>query len=64
MHYYPFAVNLGRCNGSCNTLDGPSSRICVPNKTEDVDLNAFNMIIGTNESKALTKHSSLSVFFR
>ena len=19
--YYPFAVNLGRCTGSCNTLD-------------------------------------------
>ena len=34
--YYPFMVNLGRCNGSCNTLNDLSSRIYVPNKTEDV----------------------------
>ena len=34
--YYPFMVNLGRCYGSCNTLNDLSSRIRVPNKTEDV----------------------------
>ena len=27
LHYYPFMVNLDRCNGSCNTLDDPSGRI-------------------------------------
>ena len=30
---YPFMVNLNKCNGSCNTLDGSLDRICVPNKT-------------------------------
>ena len=25
---YPFKVNLDRYNGSCNTLDDPSDRIC------------------------------------
>ena len=35
--YYPFMVNLDKCNGSCNnTLDDPSNRICVPNKTKHV----------------------------
>ena len=32
LHYYPLMVSLD--NGSCNTLDDPSDRICVPNKTE------------------------------
>ena len=36
-------VSLDRRNGSCNTLDDLSSRICVPNK-EDVNSNVFNMI--------------------
>ena len=56
--YYPFAVNLDRCMGSCNTLNDLSNRICVPNKTEDLNLNVFNMIKGINESKTLTKHIS------
>ena len=32
-HYYPFVVKLDRCVGSCNTLNGLSNKICVPNKT-------------------------------
>ena len=51
MRYYPFMVNLDRCNGSCSFLDDPSGRICVPNKTDDINLNVFNMITRTNESK-------------
>ena len=31
--FYPFAVKLDRCVGSCNTLNELSSKACVPNKT-------------------------------
>ena len=48
-HYYPFAVKLDRCVGSCNTLNDLSSKLCVPNKTEDLNLSAFNMITGIIE---------------
>ena len=44
--YYPFAVNLDTC--SCNTPNDLSNRICVPNKTGDLNLNVFNMITGIN----------------
>ena len=30
LHYYPFAVNLDRCVGSCNTLNDLSNKVCVP----------------------------------
>ena len=33
-HYYPFAVKLDRCVGSCNTLNNFSNKLCVLNKTE------------------------------
>ena len=57
-HYYPFAVKLDKCVGSCNILNDLSNKICVPNKTEDLDLSVFNMISRINESKTLTKHTS------
>ena len=28
-HQYPFAVNLDRCVGSCNTLYDLSNKVCV-----------------------------------
>ena len=58
LYYYPFAVKLDRCVGSCNTLNNLSNKVCVPSKTEDLNLSVFNMIIGINESKILTKHIS------
>ena len=57
-HYNSFAVNLDRCVGSCNTINDLSNKVCVPNKTEDLNLSIFNMITGINESKTLTKHIS------
>ena len=58
LHDYPFAVTLDRCAGSCNTIDHRSSRVCVPNKAEALNLHIFSMITGINESKTLTKHIS------
>ena len=50
-------ARLGGCNGSCNTLDDPSSRCRVANKT-NVNLNVFNMITRINKSNTLMKHIS------
>ena len=43
-------VNLGRCNWGCNTHDD----VCLPNKTEDVNLNV--LIPSLNESVTLKQH--------
>ena len=51
LHYYPFTVKLDRSVGSCNTLNNLSNKLCVPYKTEDLNLSMFNMIKGINESK-------------
>ena len=58
LHYYPFSVKLDRCVGSFNTLNDLSNKVYVPNKSEDLNLNVFNMITGINESKWLKKHIS------
>ena len=57
-HYYPFAVELDRYVGSCNTLSYLSNKVFVPNKTEDLYRSIFSMITGTNELKTLAKHIS------
>ena len=44
LHYFLFAVKLDRYVGSCNTLNDLSNKVCVPNKTEDLNVSVFNMI--------------------
>ena len=56
-NYYPFAVKLDKCVGSCNTLNEFSNKVCVTNKIEHLNLSLFNMIQGINEPKN-NKHTS------
>ena len=45
-------ITLDRCNGSCNSVDDLSAKICVPN------VKVFNMITKMNETKSLIKYIS------
>ena len=56
-HYYLFATKLDVLE-VVNTLNDLSYKVCVSNKTEDLNLSVFNRITGINESKTLTKHIS------
>ena len=55
LHCCPFVVKSDRCVGSCNTLNDLSNKVCISNKTEDLNLSVFNMITEINEWKTLTK---------
>ena len=46
---------MNRCVRSCNTLNNLSNKVCVSNKTEDLNLSVFSMI-RINELKIMTKH--------
>ena len=49
-------ISLGTSNGSCNSANDLSMRICVPSKTKDADVKVFNMITNKNEAKTMANH--------
>ena len=49
---YPFVISLNKYAGSCNVS---SPKICVPKKTKDANVKAFNMIRNKDEAKAMTE---------
>ena len=55
IHCYPFSFKLHSCVGSCNTLNDLSNKVCVPNKTDDLNLSVFDMITVMNESKKINE---------
>ena len=40
LHYYPFAIKLDRCVGSCNIVNDLSHNVCVP-KTQTFKYRCF-----------------------
>ena len=55
-HYYSFSFILDGCFGSCNDLIDLSNNVCIPNKTEVLNISIFSMIAGIYKSKILTKY--------
>ena len=45
-------------NQKFNTVREVFDKVCVPNKTEDLNIHVLNMITGKNESKILAKNIS------
>ena len=53
LEYYPFAISLNKCSGSCNAL---SPKICAPKETKDMNVKAFNIITNKYQAKAMKEH--------
>ena len=56
LNYYPFIISLDKFNESCNAVDDFSTKICVPNKTKDINVKVFNIITRIYDAKKLVKH--------
>ena len=48
--FYPYNVLVNKCSGSCDTLDNPMSKICVPKIIKNVNMKVYNFLMRLNES--------------
>ena len=56
--FYPYNVQVNKCSGSCDTLDNPMSKICVPKIIKNVNMKVFNFFMRLNETRNVLWHES------
>ena len=56
--FYPYNVLVNKCSGSCNTLDNPMSKICVPKVIKNVSIKVYNFLMMLNETRNELWHES------
>ena len=56
--FYPYKVLVNKCSGSCNTLDNPMSKICVPKIIKNVNMQVYNSLMILNETRNVLWHES------
>ena len=54
--FYTFAVSGNKCGKSCNIIDDPYARVCVPKKEENMNVKVFNLMSRVNETRLLVQH--------
>ena len=42
--FYHFIIKTSKCSGSCNNINGPYAKICVPDSVEKLNVKVFNLI--------------------
>ena len=53
--FYPYSIKRNRCKGSCNTINNPYAKICVPDQTKNTNVfkntKVFNLMSRTKETR-------------
>ena len=48
--FYPYSIHVNKCSGSCNSINDPHAKLCVPDVIKDMNIKVFNLISRTNET--------------
>ena len=56
--FYLYNVLVNKCSGSCNTLDNPMSKICIPKIIKNVNMKVYNFLMRLNETRNVFWHES------
>ena len=49
--FYPYSIKINKCKGSCNTINDPYAKTCVPDNIKNTNVKAFNLMSRTNETR-------------
>ena len=56
--FYPFSIKTSKCSDSCNNINDPYVKICVPDVVKYLDVKELNLMSRTNERKHIEWHET------
>ena len=42
--FYPFSIKRSKCSDSCNDINDPYAKMCVPDVVKDLSVRVFNLL--------------------
>ena len=51
--FFPYSVKTSKCSGSCNNINNPLGKMCVPDVVKNLNVKVFNLVLGTNETRRI-----------
>ena len=56
--FYPYSIEVNKCSGSCNNINDPCAKLCVPDVVKNINVKVFNLMSRTNETKHIEWHKT------
>ena len=55
---YHFSIKTSKCSCSCNNINDPYTKMCVPDVVENLNVKLFNLMSRTNEKRHIKWHET------
>ena len=49
--FYPFSIKTIKYSGSCNNINDPYAKMCVPDVVKNLNVKVFSLMSRTNETR-------------
>ena len=56
--FYPYSIQINKCIGSCNNVNDPYAKLCVPDVVKNMNVKVFNLTSRTNETRHIMGHET------
>ena len=56
--FYPFSIKTSKCSGSCNNINNPYAKLCIPDAVKSLNVKIFNLLSRTNEARHIKWHKT------
>ena len=56
--FFRFSIETSKCSGSCNNINYPYAKICVPDVVKKLNVNVINLMSRTNETRYIEWHET------
>ena len=56
--FLPFNIKTSKCSGSCNNINHPYVKVCVPNVVRNLNVKVFNLKSRNNETRHIEWHET------
>ena len=56
--FFIFSIKTSNCSGSCNNINNPLAKLCVPDVVKNLNIKVFNIVSGTNETRGRESHET------
>ena len=57
--FYSFSIKTSKCSSSCNNINDPYAKKCVPDAVKDLIVKVFNLMSRTNETRRIKWYETL-----
>ena len=58
--FYPDSVCGKKWSGSCNDINNPYAKLCIPNVVKKMNIKVSNLLLKTNETLYVSWHETLA----